>query len=175
MQDRKFSRLWIVLCAALAATPAVAQDTAQTADGQGPAVPPLWLISCSNQANPAILTCEFSQSIVMTQGNQNQRVATVSFVKDVGQPQMTAVLTLPLGLSLPAGASVSVDGSVVAEAEFTSCGGQACQARVPVDMPWLGAMRGGTEMIVTTQSMDRQPVQFGFQLKDFRATEALLP
>lgn len=174
MKDRQFSRLWIAVCATLAATPALAQQAPQAAAGQG-GVAPLWLISCSNQANPTVLSCEFSQSIVMTQGNQNQRVATVSFVKDVGQPEKTAVLTLPVGIYLPAGVTASVDGRALAKAEFTSCGGQACQATAPVDAEWLDAMRGGDEMILTVESLDRRPVSFSFQLKDFTTTESLLP
>ena len=62
---------------------------------------PLWLISCSNQMQPEQLQCEFSQSIVVVQGNQRQRVATASFARVAGQPDTNAVFTLPYGVSLP--------------------------------------------------------------------------
>ena len=158
--------------AALAAWSVGAQE------GPAPTTPsapeaPLWLISCSNQANPSVLTCEFSQSIVLTQGNQ--RVATASFVKDAGQPEMTGVFTLPVGVHLPAGLTLSVDDAEMAQVPFRYCDAQSCRAEAEIEEGWMDILRSGSELTLGVERADRQPVNFAFQLEGFSETEALLP
>lgn len=163
--------LCITVVAAITCGSAMAQQEPESSNGQPEA--PLWLISCSNAMNPQNLTCEFSQSIVLAQ--DNRRVATVSFARDVGQAEYTGVFTLPVGLFLPAGVTVSVDGQEVARADFETCTIQGCQTTAPVDPAWLDAMRAGEEMSLAVESLDRNPISFAFQLRDFTETEALLP
>lgn len=157
-----------LLLAASASTSVEAQDEAASDDAA-----PLWLVSCTNQAEPATLTCEFSQSIVLTQGNQ--RVATASFVKDAGQPGMTGLFTVPVGVHLPVGLTVAVDGADMAQAGFLFCDAQGCYAEAEVDQEWLDQMRAGREMTLAVEGADRRPAAFTFQLEDLAAAEALLP
>ena len=172
MTIRSLASGWALLCAALASWPVGAQEQA------APAAPPaseapLWLISCSNQADPSVLTCEFSQSIVLTQGNQ--RVATASFVKDAGQPEVTGVFTLPVGVHLPAGLTLSVDDAEMAQVPFLYCDAQSCRAEAEVEENWMDALRSGRELTLGVERADRRPVSFAFQLEGFSETEALLP
>ncbi|MEO1092312.1 MAG: invasion associated locus B family protein [Pseudomonadota bacterium] len=172
MTRNKQGKAWAFLMTALAASPVAAQQDGQP-EGSPAAQPPLWLISCSNQADPATLRCEFSQSIVLTQGNQ--RVATASFVKNAGQPDVDGIFTVPVGVHLPTGLSVSVDGTEVAKAAFLVCDGQGCHAEAEVDQAWLEAMRSGLELTLGVDRADRRSLSFTFQLEGFTATEALLP
>jgi len=158
--------LGTVICAGLAGAPLQAQEA-------GGVEPPLWLISCSNTLDPGTLTCEFSQSIVLTE--ENRRLAAAFFVKDVGAPGLTGVFVVPTGLHIPAGVAVSVDGAKVGDAVVDTCTPEECRATASIGDEWLAAMRGGREMTLEVEAADRRPVSFTFQLEDFAVTEALMP
>ncbi|WP_116130723.1 invasion associated locus B family protein [Tropicimonas sp. IMCC34043] len=140
-----------------------------------PAAPaaPMWLMSCSNRQDPAQLVCELSQSIVLTQGNQ--RVATASFARVAGQTRTNANFILPVGVLLPAGVTVAVDGNRVGEAIYQSCDADGCYATADVGDAWLKAMRAGETLTLGLKAQDGQAVDFGFQLDGFTTTEAMLP
>lgn len=177
----------LALAAALSlssAAPLLAQAETQTdgsttgdAAGTEQAAPaptaPLWLVSCSSQPDPERLFCEFSQSIVTTQGNQ--RVATASFNRMSGADETNAAFVLPTGVLLPAGVSVSVDETKVGELTYQSCDAQGCYATGEVDDAWLDAMRAGATLVVDLKTREGQDVRLGFPLDQFTATEALLP
>ena len=163
----------MALAAALALSSVAGAQTTGGAAATAAAEPPLWLIGCSNRVDPAALVCEFSQSLVTAEGSQ--RLATVSFVRAAGAAGTQALFTLPVGLDLPAGVRVAVDGNAVAELGFQTCTPQGCLAEAAVDGAWMGAMRAGNVLTVEVARMDGQPIEFGFQLRGFTATEAMLP
>lgn len=134
---------------------------------------PLWLVSCNNQNDPARLTCEVAQSIVLSEGNR--RVATAAFVKSAGEEEITAVFTLPVGLFLPAGLKLGVDDSDLGELAFRSCDGQGCYAMGPVEDGWPEAMSEGAELRLTIESQDRQTIDFTFPLDGFGQSLGIMP
>lgn len=148
-----------------------AQEGAQTA---APAAP-LWLISCSNQMQPEQLQCEFSQSIVVVQGNQRQRVATASFNRIAGQPETNAVFTLPYGVSLPNPVKVLVNDKEIGTLTWQTCDTGGCYASGQVDKLWLQAMRTGNTMTAALKARDGSDLSFSFQLNGFTKTEGMLP
>lgn len=162
----------------LGGTTALAQDQAagtQAAEQAAAPAAPLWLMSCSNQMQPDKLLCEFSQSIVMTQGNQSQRIATASFNRVAGQPQTDAIFTLPYGVSLPDPVRVLVDDKEVGGLAWQSCDAGGCYATGPVDETWLQAMRDGNQMTVALKARDGRDLSYSFQLSGFQASENMLP
>lgn len=171
----------MVLATALSlssAAPLLAQD--EPAPDAAPAeqaaqapTAPLWLVSCSSQLDPEQLFCEFSQSIVTTQGNQ--RVATASFTRMAGATDTNAAFALPTGVLLPAGVSVSVDETKVGELTYQSCDAQGCYATGEVDDAWLSAMRTGTTLVIDLKTREGQDVRLGFPLDQFATAEAMLP
>lgn len=173
----------IAMALALAATMpggtvALAQDAAAPAnEQQQDAAPagPLWLMSCSNQTQPEQLLCEFSQSIVLTRGNQSQRVATASFNRVAGQSETNAVFTLPYGVSLPDPVKILVDDEEVGSLTWQSCDTGGCYADAQVDGAWLQAMRDGQELIAALKDRDGRDLSFTFRLVGFTKTEGMLP
>lgn len=141
--------------------------------GMAAAQTPLWLASCSNQADASVLTCELAQSIVLTE--DNQRVATAAFLKSAGSAEVTAIFTLPLGLFLPAGVAVAVDDASLGTLEFRSCDAQGCYATAPAPEDWQAAMQSGTKMTLTIERPDQQAVTFTFPLQGFSTSFDLLP
>ena len=169
----------------LGGTGALAQDDATAPEETAPAAPeatapaapepPLWLMSCSNQAQPDELLCEFSQSIVLTQDNQSQRVATASFTRVAGGDQTNAAFALPFGVSLPDAVSVSVDETEVGTLAWQSCDGGGCYATGAVDQAWLDAMRTGETLTASLKARDGRDLEFAFQLKGLAAADDMLP
>lgn len=160
----------------LAAAPAVAQtdEAGDTSDVEAPeASAPPWLMTCSNQQDPAVLLCEVSQSILLTQANQ--RVATVSFARAAGQTETQAVFLLPVGVLLPAGITLSVDGTEVGRMDYDSCDAQGCLARADVEDTWLQAMRDGGQLTLGLTTRDGQAIGLNFQLDGFADVERLFP
>lgn len=185
--------LWAVALAALVAIPAEAEDAAAASDPEAAtgadasasgetaaatetASGPMWVISCSNQAQPEVLACEFSQSIILTnQNGQSQRVATASFQRAAGQKETTALFTLPYEVLLTSPVQVAVDKAEMGSLAWQSCDAQGCYASGPVGEGWLEAMRKGAALTADVTARNGQAITFTFQLKDFRATEGVLP
>lgn len=151
---------------------AAAQEGEDASQDAAPAAP-LWLVSCSNQADPDTLTCEFSQSIVLSQGSR--RVATASFVKDAGAPEMRAVFTTPVGVHLPAGLTMRVGDAEIGGATYQSCDAQGCYATTAIDAEALDALEAGDTLTAEVARGDRQPLSFAFQLEGFAESRAMLP
>jgi len=139
---------------------------------QADAAPP-WLIGCSNQADATVLTCEMSQSIVLTEGNQ--RLATVAFVKQAGEAPVTGVFTLPVGVFLPAGLTILVDESELGKLDFNSCDGQGCYASAPAEFDWVQAMQSGTQLSLAIARGDGEILNFGFDLTGFSEIYEVMP
>jgi invasion protein IalB len=165
--------MWAVALGTITATTCPAQEDASASGAPPPAPDPLWLISCSNSTDPDVLTCEFSQSIVLTR--EGQRLATASFARNAGEPVTIGVFTVPAGVHLPAGMTVSVDGTNLVAAPFLTCDARGCQAEAEVTPEALEALRGGMTMSILVERADRQPLSFDFDLNGFGETEALLP
>ncbi|WP_302477707.1 invasion associated locus B family protein [Ruegeria arenilitoris] len=138
-------------------------------DGAGP----LWSVTCSNLVSVNELVCEMTQSIVLSENNQ--RLASIAFVKTSGKDETEAVLTLPFGLSFPEGLVAKVDDAQVAELEFLTCEAQGCLARSPVSSEWASTMRAGAQLRIEAQNSLGEPITFGFDLTGFSQVSDLLP
>src|SRR5690606_18032678 len=131
--------------------------------------------SGSNQAQPDQLQCEFSQSLVLSQGNQRQRIATASFNRVARKPETNAVFILPHGVSLPNPVKVLVDDKEVGMLTWQTCDANGCYASALVDKVWLQAMRAGKKLTAALKARDGSDLAFSFELNGFAKTEAMLP
>jgi len=136
---------------------------------------PLWLMSCSNEQKPEELLCEFSQSLVMTQGNQGQRLATASFNRVAGKAETKAAFTVPYGVSLPDPVRVLVDNVELGTLTWRSCDLGGCYADAPAAGAWLDAMRKGKELVAALKTRDGRDLAFTFSLDGFTKAEQMLP
>ncbi|MBJ6135182.1 invasion associated locus B family protein [Ochrobactrum sp. Q0168] len=161
--------------AALAQVPPAGASDTQQADQNAASAAPLWLMSCSNQLQPEQLLCEVSQSIVMRQGNQSQRVATASFTRVAGKPETAAAFTLPYGVSLTDPVKILIDEKQVGSLTWQSCDAGGCYADAKVDAQWLKALRDGKTMTTALKSRDGRDLAFSFQLNGISKAEAMLP
>ncbi len=134
---------------------------------------PLWSVNCSNQVNGTELICEMTQTIILTENNQ--RLASIAFVKPAGRDEIEAVLTLPFGLLFSEGLIAKVDDAEIARLDFLTCEAQGCFARSPVSQDWMSRMRAGNQLNIESVNRVGDPISFGFDLAGFSRISDMLP
>lgn len=131
-----------------------------------------WLVTCSNQMDAAVLQCDTAQSIIA--GPQNQRLATVSVLRSAGEDEATGLFTLPIGLNLPAGLTLTVDETELMNIPLQSCDAQGCYAMNALEPGQITAMKDGNELILTVQSQAQEDIRISFELRGFAQSLTLM-
>ncbi len=78
-------------------------------------------------------------------------------------------LSVPLGVLLPAGLNVTVDGSDLGDIGFVACFPDGCMTQVGMANDVLAAFKGGTEAVVTVYDIDERPISLPLSLAGFTA------
>ena len=87
-----------------------------------------------------------------------------------------AVMTMPLGIYLPAGVKIRVDDGVSRDLAFERCEPVGCKAGFPVESEVLREFRKGLNAYVTFSDMRRKPLTIKVSLRGFSAAmKALKP
>ena len=161
---RFFPILTAVLTLGLAA-PALGQaEGAPAAPAEQPAPQP-WGARCSGQDRTQTLDCLIEQRVVLSNTGQLLTAVTVRLPPDSGAPVM--MVHTPLGLFLPAGLRITIDGAELATMALQTCDTQGCYAGDPVTPEVLTAMQRGETMTVTFQDLQRQDIAVPVSLLGF--------
>jgi invasion protein IalB len=102
-----------------------------------------WTIDC--EGPPDKQTCFASQTQVVKEGNQLVKF-TAGHLGPNGQP--AAVVILPLGFYIPAGAAFRVDDKEQVPLGLQRCLPQGCVSSAPLDDRRLHDLRAGKQVIV---------------------------
>ncbi len=87
-----------------------------------------------------------------------------------------AVMTMPLGIYLPAGVKIRVDDGVSRDLVFERCEPVGCKAGFPVEDDVLNEFKKGLNAYVTFSDMRRKPLTIKVSLRGFSAAiRALKP
>lgn len=123
-----------------------------------------WTVSCQNQKETSVCVMRQDQSSTQT----GQRVLTAE-LHNVGG-KVEGVLLMPFGLDLAKGAALKIDDAAGPNLVFSTCLPQGCLAPVSFDAKQVAALKGGTNINVTTTALSpSQPVAFKVSLKGFGA------
>ncbi len=142
-----------------AALPAAAQDvTVKATHGD-------WQVQCppdESAANP----CAMVQNLVREEDGRRVLAALV-----VKPPEGDAFLrvVVPLGILLPGGLNLSVDGTDMGTVGFINCLPDGCMTQVGLTADVLEQMRQGTQAVVTIYEQAEQPIQLPISLTGFTA------
>jgi invasion protein IalB len=184
----KFASLAMV--AALAAFPAVGASFAQQTpkakgqQGQGPAQPqptpapspssaapapaqPTWAARCSSPSRDAPLECAMEQNAVLTKTGQLVVLVNIRVPGDTHAP--IALVQLPLGLNLQAGAKFQVDDGKSADLPIQTCENRGCYASTPIAADLLASMKSGKQLKVSFQNLGKETITIPMPLTDFAA------
>jgi invasion protein IalB len=155
--------------AAAAPAPAPAASPSATpasaAESQPPA--PGWVARCGSVSRDAPLECAIEESAVLTKTGQLIVLVNIRVASDTRQP--VALVQLPLGLNLPAGAHLQVDEGKVVDLQIQTCEQRGCYANLPVPADLLAAMRTGKQLKVSFQNLAKEAISIPLPLADFAA------
>ncbi|MEM6943905.1 MAG: invasion associated locus B family protein [Pseudomonadota bacterium] len=163
---RRTGRLAAATLAAVLALPALAtaqqQQAEEVRDRHGD-----WTVRCATGTE----TCVIQQVGQGNNGNDvlEMRIRKLSGVNtDQGEAIPAAIQILaPLGVFLPAGVRVQVDGNEVRSAPFEQCQQGGCVVRQPMSQDFLDEMRAGSTAKVTLIAVPQTEVAVSISLTGF--------
>jgi invasion protein IalB len=150
---------------AQAATPAPAAPQAEAAPATPP--PPGWTARCSSASRGAPLECLIEQTAVLTKTGQLIVLIDIRVPSDTHTP--VAVVQLPLGLNLPAGAKLQVDDGKTTDLQIQTCEQRGCYTNAPISPEMLAAMKTGKQLKVSFQNLAKEVIAIPMPLTDFAA------
>jgi invasion protein IalB len=147
------------------ATPAPA--AAAAAEGASASAPPGWVARCTSASRGAPLECAIEQSAVLTKTGQLIVLVNIRVPAETRAP--IALVQLPLGLNLPAGAKIQVDEGKLSDLEIQTCEARGCYANLQISPDVLAALKSGKQLKVSFQNMAKETITIPMPLADFGA------
>ena len=151
--------------------PPIAQATqappAAAAEGANTPVPPGWVARCSSASRGAPLECAIEQSAVLTKTGQLIVLINIRVSADTRAP--IALVQLPLGLNLPAGAKLQVDDGKTSDLQIQTCEARGCYANLQISPDVLAALKSGKQLKVSFQNLAKETITIPIPLADFAA------
>ena len=130
-----------------------------------------WFKECemiTDEKGGQIELCQISQTLLDKETDQPMMKIAVGYVPDKEQP--VAVITLPLGIFLPPGIELQIDGKgKVGRLPINTCLPSGCQAGVQLDEDFVARMKQGSQMTVTFGNPQGKGVAAPVSLKGFTA------
>jgi invasion protein IalB len=145
--------------------PAASPSPAEQQAAQPPA--PGWVSRCSSASRDAPLECAVEETAVLTKTGQLIVLVNIRVTSDTRQP--VALVQLPLGLNLPAGAKLQVDEGKVIDMPIQTCENRGCYANTPVSPELLAALKSGKQIKVAFQNLNKEVITIPMPLADFAA------
>jgi invasion protein IalB len=153
---------------AKSAAPAqAAPSPTPTAQADAASAPPGWIARCTSLSRDAPLECAIEQTAVLTKTGQLIVLINIRVAADTRTP--IAVIQLPLGLNLPAGAKLQVDDGKTADLQIQTCEQRGCYANTPIAADLLTAMKSGKQLKVSFQNLAKEVISIPMPLADFAA------
>ena len=140
---------------------------AATAEGANTPAPPGWVARCSSASRGAPLECAIEQSAVLTKTGQLIVLINIRVSAETRTP--IALVQLPLGLNLPAGAKIQVDDGKTSELQIQTCEARGCYANLQISPDVLAALKSGKQLKVSFQNMAKETITIPMPLADFGA------
>jgi len=155
--------------AAQPAPPAAAAPAAPAADQGSATAPPQpgWAARCSSVSRDAPPECAVEQTAVLSKTGQLIVLVNIRVPSDTRAP--IALVQLPLGLNLPAGAKLQIDDGKAVDLQVQTCESRGCYASTPVAADMLAALKSGKQLKVSFQTMSKETIAIPMPLGDFAA------
>ena len=147
---------------AIQATPAPAAPQAEAAPA-----PPGWIARCTSANRGAPLECAAEQTAVLSKTGQLIVLINIRVPGDTRTP--VAIVQLPLGLNLPAGAKLQVDEGKTTDLQIQTCEQRGCFTNSPISPDMLAAMKAGKQLKVSFQNLSKETITIPMPLTDFTA------
>jgi invasion protein IalB len=140
---------------------------APTSENANTPAPPGWVARCSSASRGAPLECAIEQSAVLTKTGQLIVLVNVRVPAETRVP--VALVQLPLGLNLPAGAKFQVDDGKTSDLQIQTCEARGCYANLQISPDVLATLKSGKQLKVSFQNMAKETITIPMPLADFGA------
>lgn len=163
--ERNRRRAWLAAVAAWLALhggAALAQGAGENAQASP------WKIVCGDEtvAEPGddAAGCRMAQTIVT-----NESTEPVLLVRVFPGDSPTVVASVPLGVLLKAGLTVTIDGGAPLRHRYEVCNAEGCHVGIPLDPSLLRRLQRGNEARFGLVDGSRQPIELPISLAGFTA------
>jgi invasion protein IalB len=147
--------------------PPAPTDTANGA-AQNTPPPPGWTARCASASRDAPLECAIEQNAVLPRTGQLVIAVNIRVPADSRTP--SALIQLPLGLNVPAGAKLQVDDGKALDLQIQTCEARGCYAGTAIAPDLLAAMKSGKQLKVSFQNLNKETLTVPLPLTDFAAS-----
>lgn len=138
--------------------PGVSAGGAENAKGTA------WIKLCTTDEKTQKEQCLVTQEL--RDGNSGQLLASGSVRISEGDKTLL-ILAVPIGVLLPPGVRIQIDGDKPTVAPYTICFPAACVVRLEIDDDFIASMKHGNQMTVSVMNAERQAVGFPLTLIGF--------
>ncbi len=147
-----------LIAAILLCSPAYAQDEANYGS---------WTAKCEQPHDNKEGGCFIFQNLVLREGGQRVLQVAIGYVPNTTEP--IALLSLPLGISLPPGVSIELPQSTPIRFPVERCEPNGCRAGLKLKPEFLVALKRADKLTVRFHDAQRQPIEVPLSLSGFTA------
>lgn len=126
-----------------------------------------WQMRCDKPTEPEKESCFMYQNLMLKEGSRQLLNVAVAYPPNQRIP--VAILTIPLGISLPPGISVKVDDGEAIRLAVEYCVQQGCKTALRLNEKWLGLFKAGHQAQVTFHDGTRRAITVPVSLNGFTA------
>jgi len=126
-----------------------------------------WTARCEQAPGTSLPRCFIFQNLVLKESGQRLVHMAVGYL--AGQNQAAAIVTMPLGISLPAGAAISVDGGDPLDMVIERCDTNGCVGAVTLSAAFLAQLKRGREARIGFHDGTRRRIDVPVSLLGFTA------
>jgi invasion protein IalB len=139
------------------------QETPQQAPAPEGAAPPDvemterrfqdWVVRCGRPRGQEAEVCEMQQQQI---DNEDRTVMAVAVGQVPGSSNVGLLILLPLGILLPAGVTMQIDGGAAIPLEVERCERQGCRIERLIEPDLMSRLKAGTKATVFFEAFDPQ-------------------
>ncbi|HXV73739.1 MAG TPA: invasion associated locus B family protein [Sphingomonadales bacterium] len=139
------------------------------ASAQETASPPAegWTTQCVTASRGPRPDCSAVQQVILTESRQ--LVASVTVTVPGETPRPNILFRIPIGLYIPFGLKIDVDGSEVQTYELQTCDQTGCYASSLLSDAMLNTLRRGGTLGLSFQNLNRETMRIPVPLAGFAA------
>ena len=112
-----------------------------------------WMVRCGRPDEQGPEVCEMQQQQV---DNEDRTVMAVAVGEVPGTSDVGLLILLPLGILLPAGVTMQIDGGAAIPLQVERCERQGCRIERILEPDLLNRLKGGTKATVFFEAFDPQ-------------------
>jgi len=131
-----------------------------------------WTAKCEAAHDDKEGGCFIFQNLVLREGGQRVLQVAIGYVPNTDEP--IALLSLPLGISLPPGVSIELPGGNPIRFPVERCEPTGCRAGLKIKPDFLDALQSAEKLTVRFSDAKRQPIEVPLSLAGFASGLAAL-